>query len=65
MCPQEGVLPSLGVDVYVRGNSTWMGLCVRACMSVCVYELKCMNVHQVTCVLYFFLLFFLCVCAEM
>lgn len=38
MCPQEGVLLSLGVDVYVRGNPTWMGLCVHACIPVFVFE---------------------------
>lgn len=52
MCPQEGVLLSLGVDVYVRGNPTWMGFYVRGCIPVyvfeCVYELKCVTVHQVT-----------------
>lgn len=32
--PQQGVLFSLGVDVYVRGNLTWMGLCMHACIPV-------------------------------
>ena len=36
MCPQGGVLLSLGVDVYVSGNPTWMGLCVHACIPVFV-----------------------------
>lgn len=67
MCPREGVLLSLGVDVYVRGNPTWMGLCVHACIPVfvaeCVYELKCVNVHRVTCVFLFFS-FGLFLCAD-
>lgn len=41
------MLLSAGVDVYVRGNSTCMGLFVHACIPVCVGE--CVNVHQVTC----------------
>lgn len=52
MCPWEGVLLSLGVDVYVSSNPTWMGLCVHACIAVLVTEwvceTKCVDVHQVT-----------------
>lgn len=47
MCPQEDVLLSLGGDVYVGGNPTWMGLCMHACIAVfvfeCMYDLKCVN----------------------
>lgn len=38
MRPREGVSLSLALDVYVRGNSTWMGLCVHACIPVFVFE---------------------------
>lgn len=32
------MLFSLGVDVYVKGNSTWVGLPMRACVPEFVAE---------------------------
>lgn len=55
MCPQEGVLLSLGVDVYVRGNPTWMGLCVHACfLYLCLNEFMSWSVWVCIRLLVFF-----------